>query len=65
MWIFSATSKGRAWVKTKLSFCLLRSTYLCWRDSRSRRQLMHEQVADTDIKVVMIDAKLDDLEVGE
>ena len=65
MWIFSATSKGRAWVRTKLSFCLLRSTHLCWRGSRSRRQLMHEPVADTDIKVVMIDAKLDDLEVGE
>ena len=28
-------------------------------------RLMHEPVADTDIKVVMIDAKLDDLEVGE
>ena len=45
------TSKGRAWVRTKLSFCLLRSTHLCWRGSCSRRQLMYESVADTDIKV--------------
>ena len=55
-------SKGRAWVRTKLSFCLLRTTHLCIRGSRSRRQNMQESVADTNIQVVMIDAKLDGME---
>ena len=52
-------SKGRAWVRTKLSFCLLRTTNLCIRGSRTRRQHLEESVADTNIQVVMIDAKLD------
>ena len=33
-------------MRTKLSFCLLRSTHLCWRGRRSRRQSMHEPIAD-------------------
>ena len=53
------TSKGRSWVRTKLSFCLLRTTQLCIRGSRTRRQHLQETVADTNIEVVMIDAKLD------
>ena len=53
------TSKGRSWVRTKLSFCLLRTTQLCIRGSRTRRQHLQESVADTNIEVVMIDAKLD------
>ena len=55
-------SKGRSWVRTKLSFCLLRTTNLCIRGSRTRQQYVHEPVADTDIKVVVIDAKLDELQ---
>ena len=55
-------SKGRAWVRTKLSFCLLRTTNLCIRGSRTRRQHSQESVADTNIPIVMIDAKLDGIE---
>ena len=55
-------SKGRSWVRTKLSFSLLRSTNLCIRGSRTRHQYSHEPVADTDIRVVMIDAKLDGMD---
>ena len=55
-------SKGRSWVRTKLSFCLLRTTNLCIRGSRTRQQYVHEPVADADIKVVMIDAKVNELE---
>ena len=51
-------SKGRTWVRTKLSFSLLRSTNLCIRGSRTKHQYMHEPVAETDIHVAMIDAKL-------
>ena len=56
------TSYGRSWVRTKLSFCLLRTTNLCIRGSRTRHQYTHESVAETDIRVVMIDAKLDGLD---
>ena len=52
-------SKGRTWVRTKLSFCLLRSTHLCIRGSRTKNQLHSESVADTNIQVAVIDAKLD------
>ena len=33
-------------MRTELSFCLLRSTHLCWRGRRSRRQSMHEPIAE-------------------
>ena len=56
------TSKGRSWVRTKLSFCLLRSTNLCIWGSRTRHQYSHEPVSDTDIQVVVIDAKLNAVE---
>ena len=52
-------SKGRAWVRTKLSFCLLRSTHLCIRGSRTKRQYMHETVADTNIRAALVDTKID------
>ena len=52
------TSKGRTWVRTKLSFSLLRSTNLCIRGSRTKHQFTHETVGDTDIQVAMINAKL-------
>ena len=50
------TSKGRAWIRTKLSFCLLRSTHLCIRGSRTKRQFTYETVADTNIQSALIDA---------
>ena len=52
------TSKGRAWVRTKLSFCLLRSTHLCIRGSRTKRQFTHESLAQTDIQSALIDARI-------
>ena len=51
-------SKGRAWVRTKLSFCLLRSTHLCIRGSRTKRQFMYETVADTNIRAALMEAKV-------
>ena len=42
-------SKGRAWVRTKLSFCLLRSTHRCIRGKLTKRQYMHITVAETNI----------------
>ena len=54
-------SKGRSWVRTKLSFCLLRSTHLCIRGSRTKRQHVHEAVAvaDTNIQAALVNTKLD------
>ena len=54
-------SKGRSWVRTKLSFCLLRTTHLCIRGSRTKHQSLQETVADADIQIAVIDAKLDEL----
>ena len=53
-------SKGRTWVRTKLSFSLLRSTNLCIRGSRTKQQYLHESetVGDTNIQAAMIDAKM-------
>ena len=51
-------SKGRTWVRTKLSFCLLRSTNLCIRGSRRRHQGLQETVADTNIQMTVQDARL-------
>ena len=53
-----STSKGRAWIRTKLSFCLLRSTHLCIRGSRTKRQYTHETMAETNIQSALIDARL-------
>ena len=55
-------SKGRTWIRTKLSFCLLRSTHLCIRGSRTKRQFTQEYVADTNIQMAMVDAKLNEME---
>ena len=53
-----STSKGRTWIRTKLSFCLLRSTHLCIRGSRTKRQYTHETMAETNIQSALIDARL-------
>ena len=53
------TSKGRAWVRTKLSFCLLRATNLCIRGSRTKHQYSYETFAETNIEAALVDAKLD------
>ena len=53
-------SKARTWVRTKLSFSLLRSTNLCIRGSRTKQQYLHETetVGDTNIQAAMNDAKM-------
>ena len=51
-------SKGRAWVRTKLSFCLLHTTHMCIRGSRTKRQFMYETVGDTNIQAALIDSKV-------
>ena len=50
------TSQGRTWVRTKLNFCLLRSTHLCIRGSRTRKQFSTDSLADTDIPKSMVEA---------
>ena len=55
-------SKARTWLRTKLSFCLLRSTHLCIRGSRTRRQYVKEVTAETNIPLALEDAKLDEVE---
>ena len=56
-----AVSKATAWVRTKLSFCLLRSTHLCIRGSRAKRQFS-EMESDTNITKAMDDAKINNKE---
>lgn len=55
-----AISKARTWVRTKLSFCLLRSAHICIRSSRTRRQYTNpEALADTNITKAIVDARMD------
>ncbi len=51
-------SKARTWVRTKLSFCLLRATNLCIRGSRNRKQYSKD-LSDTNIPMAMEDAKME------
>ena len=51
-------SKGRAWVRTKLSFCLLHTAHMCIRGSRTKRQYTHDTVAETNIQAALIDSKV-------
>ena len=56
-------SKARTWVRTKISFSLLRSTHMCLRGSRTRRQFSEkETLADTNISKAMADAKMENEE---
>ena len=54
-----STSQARAWVRTKLSFCLLNATNLCIRGSRSRKQYVEtERLSQTDIPRSLIEAQM-------
>ena len=53
------TSQGRTWVRRKLSFCLLRATNLCIRGSRTRKQYLSEQLAQTDIPKSLTESQLE------
>ena len=52
-------SVARSWVRTKLNFSLIKSTNLCIRGSRSRKVIDQLEVASTNIKMVMVDAKME------
>ena len=55
-----SVSKARTWVRTKLSFSLVRSTHMCLRGSRTRRQFSSkETLADTNIDKALVDARMD------
>ena len=54
-------SKARSWVRTKLSFCLLRATHLCIWGSRTKR-FEPEHLANTSIPLAMTRAGLEDEE---
>ena len=58
------TSQARTWVRTKLSFCLLRSTHLCIRGSRTRKQFSMDSLSETDINKSLIEAQIEDAEVA-
>ena len=53
-------SQGRAWVRTKLSFSLLRSTHMCIRGSRTRKQFASDSLSDTDIPRSLIEAQIEE-----
>ena len=55
-----SVSKGRAWIRTKLSFSLLRSTNLCIRGSRTRTQFGPTAMADTNIEMALSMARIED-----
>ena len=52
-----AHSKAKSWLRTKLSFCVLRATNLCLRGSRTKTQQI-EALKDTDINVAVEEAML-------
>ena len=54
------TSQGRTWIRTKLSFCLLRATHLCIRGSRTRKQFSVSSLSSTDIQKSLIEAQLEE-----
>ena len=54
-----STSQARAWVRTKLSFCLLNATNLCIRGSRSRKQYAEtEHLSQTDIPCSLFESQM-------
>ena len=57
-----SSSKARTWVRTKLNFCLLRSTHLCIRGSRTKRQHYCQNLGETNVPMAMEDAMIDEEE---
>ena len=57
-----SVSQARTWIRTKLSFCLLRSTHMCIRGSRTRKQYSvdsMDSLTDTDITKSLAEAGID------
>ena len=48
----------KSWVRTKLSFSLLKTTLLCIRGSRSVKKSNHEELAATNIQLAVLDSRL-------
>ena len=56
-----SSSKAKAWIRTKLSFSLLRTTNLCIRGSRTKLQ-EKEALRDINIQMALVDTRLDKVE---
>ena len=52
-----ASTLAKSWVRTKLSFCLLRTTNLCIRGSRAKR--FEGLLKDTNIQMAAVDSQID------
>ena len=52
-------SVAKSWVRTKINFSLLKTMNLCLRGSRSRKPHTDEELADTNIKMAMVDARIE------
>lgn len=52
-------SVARSWIRTKLSFSLIKTMNLCIRGSRSTKPHTNEELASTNITMAMVDAKMD------
>ena len=52
-------SVAKSWVRTKINFSLLKTMNLCLRGSRSRKPHTDEELADTNIKMAMVDARME------
>ena len=50
-------SRAKSWLRTKLNFCLLRTTNMCIRGSRTKLQ-EKEALKDTNIQMAMVDARI-------
>ena len=56
-----SVSKGRAWVRTKLSFSLLHSTHMCIRGSRTKGQHAVDTLStgETNIQVALLESRIE------
>ena len=52
-----ASSLAKSWIRTKISFCLLRTTNLCIRGSRAKLYEA-QQLKDTNIKMASMDSQI-------
>ena len=55
-----ASSMAKAWIRTKISFCLLRTTNLCIRGSRTKLG-ESEHLRDTNIRLATTNSGIDGL----
>ena len=52
-------SVAKSWLRTKINFSLLKTMNLCLRGSRSRRPHSNEELASTNIKMALVDARVE------